>query len=108
MCWGDLARANRSFGPHTSKNRIPPSSLTLTKLRWNKFSPPFRECADVIGEQQKRKSLPESTTFRSQNSRICPSAITLLLARTFWQSDLIRRPENDVDRTITLPPVIRL
>ena len=44
--------------------------------------PTFKECADGIGEQQKRKSLRGSTTFRSRNSRICPSATTLRLART--------------------------
>jgi DNA-binding transcriptional LysR family regulator len=33
-----------------------------------------------------RKSLRGSTVFRSQNSRICPSATTLRLARTFWRS----------------------
>ena len=81
--------------------------VTITKFALEQILPTFRECADVIGEQQKRKSLPESTTFRSRNSRICPSAIILLLARKFWQSGLIRRPENDVDLTITLQGVIR-
>jgi SOS response associated peptidase (SRAP) len=46
----------RSFSAHSASPYFP--RLLLRSLRWNKFFPPFGECADVIGEQQKRKSLP--------------------------------------------------